>query len=332
MTQAADIAAPNAHPRDDIEAYLKVLAVQRVQLELAIAQALTRVNPVNPLEDRLAVLERRVADLIAGRAPAPEEVLPLSAVEAVVAKSERELEALRLELAEARRETDAAEQPTAGSDAPTAHPGTVPSPALVAGGPFAEPVDGPPVAHFSSLAVDDAPPARRANETVSVTQTDPVPGSAPATEPECEPAPTAGSIPEEILVGARPYSRTAASSANGNGAGVTEARSSTPPRTTVVTRQYVVDPTPPTPSIVAPTLVASDGPFVTEGVPFPAAPPPVASEMEPAPPPPSAEHDQFWEEAAQAKKASWLAKVPFTLLMQVGVAVVVVAVILFTLG
>ncbi|HYA68424.1 MAG TPA: hypothetical protein VED63_06805, partial [Acidimicrobiales bacterium] len=111
MTQAADVAASLAYSRDDIEAYLKTVAEERVTLEVAIAQALTRVGQAAALEDRLAALERQLAELIAERLPDPVEVFPPSVVDAVVARSERELEALRLELAEVTQRADAAGAP-----------------------------------------------------------------------------------------------------------------------------------------------------------------------------------------------------------------------------
>ena len=70
MTQAAEIAAPLVYTREDVEAYLRAVAAKRVELELAIAQAKARANEAIPIEDRLAALERRVAQIVAERAQA----------------------------------------------------------------------------------------------------------------------------------------------------------------------------------------------------------------------------------------------------------------------
>ena len=71
----------------------------------------------------------------------------------------------------------------------------------------------------------------------------------------------------------------------------------------------------------------------TEAVPFPVAGP-VPLRPDPAPLATGDSYDEFWEgeEGTQATKAAWYKKIPANLLMQVGVAMVVVALLLLKLG
>ncbi|HYA69323.1 MAG TPA: hypothetical protein VED63_11375, partial [Acidimicrobiales bacterium] len=61
-------------------------------------------------------------------------------------------------------------------------------------------------------------------------------------------------------------------------------------------------------------------------------PPTSVSDTVLAPTPDVHPNASFWGTSKPETKTSRLARVPFTLLMQVGIAIVVVAVVLFTLG
>jgi len=68
MTERTGAAPPVAYTVEEVERYVAAVASQRVELELAIAHAKARIARAVPIEDRLAALERQVAQLLAERA------------------------------------------------------------------------------------------------------------------------------------------------------------------------------------------------------------------------------------------------------------------------
>jgi len=70
MTEGMPVPAPApvAYTVEEVERYVGAVAQQRAELEVAIVQARARIAEAIPLEDRIAILERRVGELLAARA------------------------------------------------------------------------------------------------------------------------------------------------------------------------------------------------------------------------------------------------------------------------
>jgi len=300
--------------------------------------------------------------------PVPIRVIPSTVVDELVARLQRELDALRAELDRSVVEAEEAERragqaTTPGHVAPGARPAAVlaaePLTAQAPGGAAGVAAEGavdPPAAWPPPVGPPSSAPAAPAEGTMPPAG----PVTAVAEVPSDDPHPTL------VLAGfAVPASRPAAGPVvtdaghtaakqslfvNGNGApepagswstdtvrtapmaapAATTGTAGTRARTTVVTRPVAPaidtgpagDMGPSAPAVVADRPQLADGPSPVADAP----------ERDPA----AVAFQSFWEDVARQKsgprQGGWLSRVPFTLMMQVGIAVVVVAVVLFTLG
>jgi len=67
MAEGSLTSSPVAYTVEEVERYVEAVAAQRAELEVAIAGARARIALATPLEDRITVLEHRVAQLLAER-------------------------------------------------------------------------------------------------------------------------------------------------------------------------------------------------------------------------------------------------------------------------